>query len=1554
MITRKYIPLVVSILALIVFSAFASSDDLFVAYFKKKINEYNLYYPSEKAYLHTDKTFYKPGDDIWISAYLLDGISHMSSTKSNVIYIELCDPKGSVVKKQMFKIKNGNGKAHYKLANEAPGGLYKLRAYTKWMQNFGNKMIFEKDLQVQKIIKPKILSVLDFEKEAYGASDTVMARLSLRDLSNAPIRNRRLKYVVRLKGKVFLRGTSETNDKGESSIQFTLPNKLNSADGVLNVMFDYKGYNESISGAIPIVLNKIDLQFFPEGGDAIENMSAKMAFKALNEFGKPADVEGEIYNSKGHMVSRFKSFHQGMGAFIFTPLSNQAYTAKILKPSGIGRLYKLPQAKAEGCVLHLKHSDNKGYHFRIQSNVNEKVHIVVHLRGKMLFANTIQLQEGMVEQTIDISEKGLSGIAQITIFDDFERPMAERLFYIFPENKLNIEIKTDKSSYTTREKVQMTLQVNDAEGEPVEGSFSIAVVDDKIITYADDKQDNILSSLMLSSDIKGKVYEPSFYFDPEEEKAKEALDYLLLTQGWRRFVWNDILQMTKKAMKQAERYDMVVGQITNNFGEGVKARVIVVDNEHKKYAKLTTNEGGRFAVSNLNDFKYLQVYAKSLDRKNKNVRINISQASRNTSSNIYGSAVSFGTVQVDPVIAETREVNNSIALELEDSDGSQTLPETKKEYATSAVWAMEDDAVALDEVVTIGYGVQKKSEMTGSIVRVQAQELQGINSEVNYALQGQVAGVQVINSSGSPGSNSSVLIRGTASVSVNNTPLYIVDGIPISDLSPLNAGNIESVNVLKSAASTAIYGSRAANGVIVITTKKGKYGQYSRSRKYAKKLKQTHLYNSFTFGPVKQFYIPPYGNKHIVTDSIDQRETIYWNPTIVTDKYGKANIQFYNSDELTTFRTIVEGVGNNGLVGRAEAFHNTIKPLHIETKIPPYLVFEDVLELPVLITNNTEQLIVGNLNIDLPKSWHIINQVPSQLSIESNSFKEVILKLKVGKAIGEKKINMYFGNDVHTAENVSLSQVVSKGFPAEMSYSARAKSTTFSFDLSNTIKESETMSISIYNDVLSEVMDGIESVIREPYGCFEQASASTYPNVLILKYLQENGLVNPELKTKTLGYIEKGYKKLAAYETKNNGFEWFGHTPPHEGLSAFGLMEFNDMKKVYPGVNEEMIKRTIDWLLSRKDGKGGFKTNKGKYGFSGASDEVTNAYLIYAFSELGIPFDQFKMEYESTWKKAFKSKDAYRLALMANAAINVNDSIRGAMALTWLTNKVAKSGINKLHADHSIVRSYGKSLKVEVAALSAMAIIKNGDEHFTELLTLMDYILGARSFGGFGSTQATILSLKAITQYASLVNKMPESGTAILKINGHEVLKRQIKNNDKLMLLDSLEQYFGFGIQTFELAFEGMRNPLSFTANAKWKQALPASSENCKLRIQTQLMKDSCEVNELVRLSTRIINKSANGLPMTIAMVGLPSGLSVQPWQLKKMQDEHVFDYYEIHKNYVVFYYKELEPNARETINLDLKAEVTGEFSAPPSCTYLYYTKEFKDWHKGGGIVISR
>ena len=293
------------------------SNHPFLQQLAKQLTAYQETTAEDKVYLHFDKKFFEPGEDIWFNAYVRDANSFKASLKSEVVYIQLISPQGSVEQELTLIAQNGSGKGNFSLPETLKGGLYTIKAHTKWQEN--SQTFFERKITIQKAVLPNLNMQLNFNKKAYGIGEKVTATLDLNTLTKEALANHGFDYVVALDGKEIARKKGKTNDLGRAYVQFNLPKKLTTNDGLLNVLLSYKGQTESIARSIPIVLGNIDVAFYPEGGELITGMSSNLGFKALNEFGKPADIRGHILDQTGKQVATFDSYYQGMGKFTFTP-----------------------------------------------------------------------------------------------------------------------------------------------------------------------------------------------------------------------------------------------------------------------------------------------------------------------------------------------------------------------------------------------------------------------------------------------------------------------------------------------------------------------------------------------------------------------------------------------------------------------------------------------------------------------------------------------------------------------------------------------------------------------------------------------------------------------------------------------------------------------------------------------------------------------------------------------------------------------------------------------------------------------------------------------------------------------------------------------------------------------------------------------------------------------------------------------------------------------------------------------------------------------------------
>jgi uncharacterized protein YfaS (alpha-2-macroglobulin family) len=539
------------------------------------------------------------------------------------------------------------------------------------------------------------------------------------------------------------------------------------------------------------------------------------------------------------------------------------------------------------------------------------------------------------------------------------------------------------------------------------------------------------------------------------------------------------------------------------------------------------------------------------------------------------------------------------------------------------------------------------------------------------------------------------------------------------------------------------------------------------------------------------------------------------------------------------------------------------------------------------------------------------------------------------------------GSDDHFVQKIRVSP---RGFPVSEVFSSSSKNAIYNLEIKSPIKNSVKARLVAHPNALKEVMSGLEGLMRHPSGCFEQTSSSNYPNILALNYMREAKVSNEAIETKCKEYMDIAYKRLTGYESPKGGFDWWGRDPGHEQLTAYGIMQFVDMKKVYD-VDQKLIDRSTEWLLSKRDGKGSWLSgSNGLHAWVG-SGAIRDAYITYALTEAG-KTDKLKTEINTVYQHANTSKDPYIMALAVLALHNANDNRASTLMDELLKLEAADHSWNG--KSHSVTASTGKALQVETTALTLLAIMRT-KRGISRLNEGIKFLHQSKTNFGYGNTQATVLALKALVNHAQYAKQTEESGTITLKINGKRIKNvSYTKGSKDDIVINGLEYYIGAaGKYSLEVEFETKsENSLPYELEIDYTTTLPNSQEACQVAISTQLATKQCKVGETVRLTTTLTNKTTESLPSTMAIIGIPAGLSPQLWQLKELRDKKICDYYEIFNGYLVLHYATLTPKDIKTIHLDLKAELPGKYEAPASSSFLYYTNELKNWHKPEAINI--
>ncbi len=649
-----------------------------------------------------------------------------------------------------------------------------------------------------------------------------------------------------------------------------------------------------------------DCQFFPEGGQLLANVNQRIAFKAVNKAGNGVTARGWVLSPKNDTLVTFTTDHLGLGTFYGKFLPDTPYKA-VVSDGTTTQTYNLPVASAAGYALSV---DN------LSSKTNVKVYItntkpqnegtltlVVQTRG---IASAISsLPANKPGQTILLPRADFSdGIAQITLFDPQGAPVCERLIFLQKEGPLNVTVSTDQPTYGGKGAVTATITAADAAGKPVSGQFSVAVTSGNQVLI-DPASDNLVSYLWLSSDVRGRIEQPARYFDPANANARIQLDLLLLTQGWRQFTWKDVMAAPKEITyaHYLETGLGFTGKVERFNGKPltkpVSLSLMLVAGKYRQVMFGEANPTGLFAVSQLN----------FTDTASLIVQTMVGQAKRDFK-------VTLDDNPPPPFLAKNTP---SFAWKPDLTQLKEALDEAEAWQAYIKRIAAANDILL--KTVEIS---EKKVEQTDSRRNVYGEadntlkitpDMVGGAINPLQMLQGRVAGVQV----NCNGIECSVLIRGITSISGNNSPLFLIDGVTVSEdaINGLSPNDIEAIDVIKNGAA---FGSQGAAGAINFLTKRANINYDYTGEKAA----GMNNFKVKGYAPTRQYYVPKYD----VADSPersrqDRRPTVYWNPAVQTGADGKATVRFFTNDEDGAFHFSVQGWSADGKPGIGRGTYQT-------------------------------------------------------------------------------------------------------------------------------------------------------------------------------------------------------------------------------------------------------------------------------------------------------------------------------------------------------------------------------------------------------------------------------------------------------------------------------------------------------------------------------------------------------------------------------------------------------------------------------------------------------
>jgi alpha-2-macroglobulin-like protein len=690
-------------------------------------------------------------------------------------------------------------------------------------------------------------------------------------------------------------------------------------------------------------------------------------------------------------------------------------------------------------------------------------------------------------------------------------------------------------------------------------------------------------------------------------------------------------------------------------------------------------------------------------------------------------------------------------------------------------------------------------------------------------------------------------------------------------------------------------------------------------------------------------------------DRVDFAETLYWHAGLKTDaKTGEASVCFALSDSVTTFRVFSDAFGGDGAVASAISAVESVQPFYIEPKIPLEVSSGDVILLPVgVVSAVSEDLRDSIVTAELKGDFQVSSPKPFDLASLERA--RQMFRIAVGDNNGTVDVilNAIAGP---YADNVTRKlSVRPRGFPIEMAHGGilgpqQAASHTVTIP-QGVVPRSVTTNISVYPTPLANMTEALERLIQDPNGCFEQTSSTSYPLTMAQQYFLTHTGVDARLVERSRTKLDAGYKRLVGFWCPDRGYEWFGQDPGHEALTAFGLLHFADMAKVRE-VDQNMVTQTRAWLMKQRDGKGGFERKRRALHTWIEDKDCSNAYIVWAALEGAEPAASLDKEIAALKAAAAASQNSYVVALAANVMSLCGDAAEARKLMDRLVAKQAANG-SVSGGTATIVGSGGDALVIETTSLAALAWLRD-PAYAGSVEKSMKFLADSCKAGRFGSTQSTVLALRAIVAYDKARAKPKAAGKVTVLVDGKPVgdgVAFQPTTEGAIKLPD-ISSLLTPGEHEIDLKMEG-GGDMPYSATVNYNALTPASSKECKLDLAVRLAQGMLTEGNITEANVTITNKSKEVVPTPVAIIGLPGGLEPRHDQLKELVKKGTIDAYEVIGRDVVLYWRTLDKEAKVDVPLSLVAALPGQYTGPASRTYLYYTDEHKQWVDGLRVSIA-
>jgi uncharacterized protein YfaS (alpha-2-macroglobulin family) len=1509
--------------------------------------------------LTSEKPLYQPGQTIHVRALALDRADHEASAKRPLTF-ELEDSRGNKVFKAATATDQfGVASTEFRLADEVNLGTYHLRALMGDPDAASNTA--ELALNVERYVLPKFKVAVEFsengkkQKRGYQPGDHATGTVRANYFFGKPVDNAELTIKASAMDVTIAEVASargKTDSDGSYHFDLALPKYFAGRPldhGAVRVLIeatvkDSAGHSETRGQPITVSDSPLLITAIPEGGTLVPNLQNQVFILTSYPDGTPARAD-VIVRSSGNEDQHASTDDGGIAIIaIKAKEGKEALKIEARDQEGNQASSKVELEARAGEDQILLRTERAVY--RAGEQIKLKVfstkargaaYVDIVKEGQTVLTRDLDLENGEADLSLTASPE-MAGTVDISayIFGRSAEPVGDhRLIFVQPANELKIETAADAAVYKPGGEARIKFRVTDSHGEGVHAALGLQVVDEAVFALAEKQPGFAKVFFYLEQELMKPRYEIHSIGMPEIVEPVETSQAEQRDRAARAlFSATEIVAPNKFETKFGK--DMPMAKYTD-YRNRYQARFLSQANEiaeelseaYRKdakagspasvYAKLAESEDAAFRDPWGHAIK-LEPGRWGRSDKYYSLRSAGPDGQMNTSDDLQSSVL----FQFD-WIARPAGGASGMAINIEQQRGAFN----GRAEVTGAVTDFTGAVIA-------GANIELRSD-TGK-ARAAAADAAGRFSlsglpEGGYTVEISAAGFKSVRSTFTLRARDRAVLSATLTVGQVSEQVTVEAGAQL----------VETEDMALAAPGIA---GGAAGGLIG--------GMVDRKAAQALPL------NGRNFTQLAALSSGVLTKDRNETPTAHVRsyfpEALYINPEIITDRDGRASIVIPMADSITTWRMAMIASTSQGALGTSTSSLKVFQDFFVDLDLPVTLTQGDRVSIPVAIYNYSNSR--GDVNLKLQADdWFSLvdDSAEKSVAVESARVGNAQFTLEA-KRIGKFKLTLSAHMQGHTDRAdivVREIEVIPNGREQNAVFNGRLENTVeheLNFP-ANSIPEASKIFVRLYPGPISQVVEGMDAILRMPSGCFEQTSSSTYPNVLALDYMKRTKQLTPEVHAKAEGFIANGYQRLLTFEVPGGGFSWFGSAPANKILTAYGLMEFYDMSKVHD-VDPKLISRTQGWLASQQREDGSWKPDT-QFINEGATNRYNSdllritAYIAWSLQNTGYHGPAVEKAKQFVEKHMTPKVDTYTLAVVANFAADYGtdrEFTRQAIRML-LDARTEKDEQIWWSADETSVYATGLSASVETTGLAVQALLKSGEASETSRKAL-NYIASKKdAYGTWGTTQATIMALRALLT-ATEKGTADVRGAVTILINGKSVEKLELtpENND-LFHQFVFKDIDAHRASTVALQFEG-KGSLAYQIVGNYYLPWDEKPTSEPLSIDVTYDRTSLTQDDIATATVMVKNNLDKAANMVMVDLGIPPGFDLLSEDLQDYQAASTgrrsghLSKFSLTTTQALLYFDSLAPKDKVTFKYRLRAKYPIRARTFKSRVYEYYDPE--------------